>query len=116
MVQLFPALISQNTFVEVFHTILDLPLVVPALINSRNMSDGGLSSQLDPVRSFGTPHPPTFGPGEGFASANENSPFRVLYNYLLRNESGVSLNWWNQEGTRMMLNSFCDVRTPFLLC
>ena len=40
--------------------------------------------------------------------------FRVLYNYLLRNESGVSINFWENDATMPILLQFCNVCTPAL--
>eukprot|EP01127_Copromyxa_protea_P023055 TRINITY_DN8537_c0_g1_i1.p1 TRINITY_DN8537_c0_g1~~TRINITY_DN8537_c0_g1_i1.p1 ORF type:complete len:833 (+),score=161.78 TRINITY_DN8537_c0_g1_i1:49-2547(+) len=120
MQQLFSALISENTFVEIFHSILDLPLVIPALVNMRKTTDGSPSGALDSVRSGALPHPSAL-KGQSmdtFTTPNlETAQFRVLYNYLLRNESGVSVNWWSQEGTRIMINTFCNelIITPHIL-
>jgi len=41
------------------------------------------------------------------ASGYDQSPYRVLFNYLLRSESGVSMNWWAQPNTRSIIDLFC---------
>jgi hypothetical protein len=33
--------------------------------------------------------------------------YRVLYNYLLRNESGVTINFWDSSTTSSLLLQFC---------
>lgn len=44
-----------------------------------------------------------------------SSEYRVLYNYLLRNESGVSINFWENDATWPLIQSFCAVSTLLLL-
>ncbi len=38
-----------------------------------------------------------------------SSEFRVLYNYVLRNESGVSINFWESSTTLERLHEFFKV-------
>lgn len=46
--------------------------------------------------------------------ANQNSEYRVLYNHLLRNESGASINFWATT-TLPLIQKFCKVGIYFLL-
>lgn len=86
--ELLPAFISPATFIELFHLILDLPLVAAALERI----------EYDTM----------FYAGEEEAPPSE---FRVLYNYVLRNESGVSINFWESSTTLEKLHDFFKV-TP----
>ena len=38
-----------------------------------------------------------------------DAKYRVLYNYLLRNESGVTINFWESSTTLSLLQQFCKV-------
>ncbi len=86
MKHLLPAFIARTTAVELLHTILDLPLLTLALHRSK----------LDAQRK------------------EDSTKFRVLYNHLLRNESGVcpsSLSFAgpdNELGTRQYLELHHD--------
>jgi hypothetical protein len=39
---------------------------------------------------------------------NKNK-YRVLYNFLLRNESGVTINLWDSSTALSLIQSFCQV-------
>jgi len=45
---------------------------------------------------------------------NESDSERAIFHYLLRNESGVSVNFWDSDTTLPLLQSFCknSVVTP----
>ena len=94
LLQLLPALVGPLTYGELFHALLDLPLVTLAL--ERKVTGCSISSG----HSGATPD------GGGF----EEGSTRVLYNYLLRNESGVNINFWASSTTRPLLNAFCDIQ------
>lgn len=98
MESLLPALICPTNFIEMFGSILDLPLVAAALIKIRQ--DNGASFQT----------------------------YRVLYNYLLRHDSVTTTSIWGTghdgarerdrerdekreafpDSTRSLLNTFCQ--------
>lgn len=81
MLTLLPCSISNVTLVEIFHSILDLPLITSVLEKSEHhLRDN-----------------------EG----EQQSPYRVLYNHLLRNESGSYLNFWEMENTLPLLQELC---------
>jgi len=82
-----PALVHPSTYIELFHCLLDLPL---------------LTAALERIELEKREH----GEVEG-----GNEKFRVLYNYVLRNESGVSINFWDSSTTLERLQEFCKV-TP----
>lgn len=49
-----------------------------------------------------------------FYAGEEEAPpseFRVLYNYVLRNESGVSINFWESSTTLEKLHDFFKVQS-----
>ena len=49
-----------------------------------------------------------------FYAGEEEAPppeFRVLYNYVLRNESGVSINFWEASTTLEKLHDFFKVQS-----
>jgi len=88
--ELLPFLITPNSFIEVFHLLLDLPLLTlsmeSVLVDQKKYSSMGIDS------------------GDVMDTAwSEN---RVLYNYLLRNESGVNINFWSST-TIPLLYQFC---------
>ncbi|KAF2078457.1 hypothetical protein CYY_000207 [Polysphondylium violaceum] len=89
--ELLPFLISPNSFIEVFHLLLDLPLLTlsmeSVLVDQKKYSSMGIDSGADVMDT----------------AWSEN---RVLYNYLLRNESGVNINFWSST-TMPLLNQFC---------
>ncbi|EGG19991.1 hypothetical protein DFA_07106 [Cavenderia fasciculata] len=93
--ELLPSLISPNTFIEVFHLLLDLPLLTSSM-----------ESVLVEQRKYATMG------GIDINDLNDTawSEYRVLYNYLLRNESGVSINFWSTT-TLPLLQQFCR-KTP----
>ena len=74
---LFPSLVSRANAVEMIHAVLDLPLMTASL-EARN----------DPDR--------VARPG-----------YRVLYNHVLRSESGVSINFWESTTTAELMATFC---------
>lgn len=39
----------------------------------------------------------------------EESQYKNLYNYLLRNESGIKINFWDSPTTLNILQQFCKV-------
>eukprot|EP01125_Pyxidicula_operculata_P018637 TRINITY_DN6633_c0_g1_i1.p1 TRINITY_DN6633_c0_g1~~TRINITY_DN6633_c0_g1_i1.p1 ORF type:complete len:681 (-),score=91.62 TRINITY_DN6633_c0_g1_i1:599-2377(-) len=132
--QLLPAFVGPSTFMELFHTLTDLPLVTAALIrmsqssensgSSSSMSSLGLTPSASSSNLLSTGSASSFPslsniPGSTgslsslslsaaqSASNSETSRYRVLYNYLLRNESGVTVNWWGSSTTHEILQSFC---------
>ena len=82
---LLPALISSSNCIEIFHNLLDLPLIAVAMEKTDENAGAAAIEDL----------------------SNE---IRVLYNYLLRNESGVSINFWENASTLPLLQEFCKVR------
>ncbi|EFA85102.1 hypothetical protein PPL_02099 [Heterostelium album PN500] len=72
--ELLPSLVSPSTFVEVFHLLLDLPLLTSSM-----------ESVLVEQRKFASMGSVDVGDVNDTAW----SEYRVLYNYLLRNESGL---------------------------
>eukprot|EP01133_Synstelium_polycarpum_P015220 gene15220-18011_t len=93
--ELLPSLISSSTFIEVFHLLLDLPLLTSSM-----------ESVLVEQRKYASMG------GVDVADVNDTawSEYRVLYNYLLRNESGVTINFWSTT-TVPLLQQFCK-KTP----
>lgn len=87
--QLLPAFINQTTYMEIFHAIIDLPLLVAAL------------ERMEPeVPNKGSMS------GRYFSSTNDN--YRLLFNLLLRKESGVTINFWESSNTLALLKSFLN--------
>ncbi|EGC39537.1 hypothetical protein DICPUDRAFT_74957 [Dictyostelium purpureum] len=88
--ELLPSLIAPHSFIEVFHLLLDLPLLTlsmeSVLVEQRKFASMGIehSDVVDTAWS----------------------EYRVLYNYLLRNESGVNINFWSTT-TLPLLQQFC---------
>jgi hypothetical protein len=179
---LLPCFVSPSTFLELFHLLLDLPLVVAALERSdvdnnnedKDSAKGGFESGPTTSASFSSPFnspspysasskatspfylatlfqtptkgitsPPTTHPLNsplssrtssmasypvlpsivmaGFSTGNNNlsletsiedvkNRYRVLYNCLLRNESGVAINLWDPSTTRAIVQNFCKSR------
>lgn len=111
---ILPACLSSSTFIELFHTILDLPLISAALFmvkngvgdtgSSSSMMGGGVSESEYGGMGSGSMAPGSVGGGGG---GSWSGPYRVLYNYLLRNEGGVPVNWWSSPTTRSIINAFC---------
>lgn len=87
--QLLPAFINQTTYMEIFHAIIDLPLLVAAL------------ERMEPeVPNKGSMS------GRYFSSTNDN--YRLLFNLLLRKESGVTINFWESTNTLALLKGFLN--------
>ncbi|KAN0032960.1 hypothetical protein ACTFIV_006902 [Dictyostelium citrinum] len=89
--ELLPSFISSNSFIEVFHLLLDLPLLTlsmeSVLVEQRKYASMGIEHNDVGVDTAW-------------------SEYRVLYNYLLRNESGVNINFWSTT-TLPLLQQFC---------
>jgi AP-5 complex subunit zeta-1 len=151
--ELFPAFIGPSTYMELFHSILDLPLLAAALErieyerdediistsasltasttstvpSSPLPSNHSSMSNIPPLSSIATPtkYPSLsrnasisnfdslMSPGQRTHSNVEVSAdwyrnkYRVLYNYLLRNESGVTINFWDSSTTLGLITNFC---------
>ncbi|KYR00749.1 hypothetical protein DLAC_02792 [Tieghemostelium lacteum] len=108
--ELFPSFISPNTFIEVFHLLLDLPLLTlsmeSSLIEQKRYSNVVNAQNASNQSSFSS-YPQLFEPSASeFAVEATWSEFRVLYNYLLRNESGVNINFWSST-TLPLLYQLC---------
>ncbi|KAL6077164.1 hypothetical protein QOT17_002464 [Balamuthia mandrillaris] len=82
--ELLPAMIGPSTYLEIFHSLLDLPLLAAAL------------ERIQCLTSM-----------EGSEYDEATNEYRVLYNYILRNESGVSINFWKSSTTFGLLQEFC---------
>lgn len=102
---LLPALVSPSTCVELLHSLLDLPLLVSAL---EKLDMKGNAVHLIVLIKLGGDMN-----AEDSADSNE-SQYRVIYNHLLRNESGASINFWAQPATLVLLQQFCKVSLPLL--
>ena len=94
MKELLPLMISSSTYVEVFHTLLDLPLLVAAL------------ERVEYDKSFREP-------GSSEDEESLSISCRSLFLFLLRRESGVIVNYWDSEVTASLLN---DVFIPVSSC
>jgi AP-5 complex subunit zeta-1 len=97
---LIPAFIGPSTYSELFHSILDLPLLTAALV--RVASDANESNYDTNIQNRSGPLPLRSGQ---LPNIENTGRYRVLYNYLLRNESGASVNWW--DSAREILDQFC---------
>ncbi|GAM28515.1 hypothetical protein SAMD00019534_116910 [Acytostelium subglobosum LB1] len=93
--ELLPSLISPSTYIEVFHLLLDLPL---------------LTSSMESVLVEQRKYASMGGVDVGDVNDTAWSEYRVLYNYLLRNESGVNINFWSST-TLPLLYQFSK-KTP----
>lgn len=80
LLDLLPALVAPTNAVELFHSILDLPLVACAMEKTH---------------------------GPGAESSKFSNEMRVLFNYLLRDQSGVTINFWQTSSTLPILLDFC---------
>ena len=89
--ELIPAFIDPNNFIEVLHSLLDLPLLVIAM---ERLHEKAISSMINEEIS---------------RNEESQSKYRVLYNHLLRNESGVTINFWESSTTMTLLRQFCNV-------
>ena len=83
MLTILPCMIGHGTIIEVLHSLLDLPLIVSAMEKSEQFRE---------------------------METEQQSPYRVLYNHLLRNESGAPLNFWELETTLPLIQDFCKVK------
>ena len=132
---------SSGLFLELIHSVLDLPLVAASMEERLAVMDGsGVadSSMLDASTDFfdtsasGLPETPTSiyrhpqqsggggGAGGGFdvtppqASLDkEGDPFKVISSFLLRNESGIAYNFWDGEDVSIM-TAFCNAKEATL--
>eukprot|EP01132_Coremiostelium_polycephalum_P005947 gene5947-7406_t len=95
--ELLPSLISPLTYIEVFHLLLDLPLLTSSMESV--LVEQKKYSLMGGVDTAG-----------GDINDTAWSEYRVLYNYLLRNESGVNINFWSTT-TLPLLQQFCK-KTP----
>jgi len=77
---ILPTIIDSSTAVELLHCLLDIPLLAAAL-----------AREQESVR-------------------NAEDEFRALQNYVLRSESGVSINFWESDATLQLLHRFSKVR------
>eukprot|EP00002_Diphylleia_rotans_P024567 TRINITY_DN4860_c0_g1_i1.p1 TRINITY_DN4860_c0_g1~~TRINITY_DN4860_c0_g1_i1.p1 ORF type:complete len:482 (-),score=94.74 TRINITY_DN4860_c0_g1_i1:110-1555(-) len=87
--ELLPCLVTPENYLEVFHCILDLPIIAASLED--------VEATWDRARDPG----PDFG----------QSPFRAMFNYILRNESGVSINFWESSTTFDLLRSYSEAHS-----
>jgi len=93
--ELIPAIINPTSYIELFHLILDLPLLSAALERSKYEPDAL----------------PT---GDQIGDVVKASRNRVIYNYILRNEPGLgAINFWSST-TLPLLLEFCKGSTPSL--
>lgn len=74
-------MVSPSNAVELFHCLLDLPLVACAMEKTN---------------------------GPGAESSEFSAEMRVLFNYLLRDQSGVTINFWQTSSTLPILLDFCQ--------
>lgn len=86
--QLIPTFIGPSTYLEIFHAILDLPLLSAAL------------ERMEPD----TPNKDSR-PG---LSMSSSGGYHLLFNLILRKESGVIINFWDSSNTLNMLKSFLN--------
>lgn len=87
-----------ETTPELFHTLLDLPLLASALERS-----------VYNFENFESEH------FEHQSQKNVTSELRVIFNYLLRNEAGLSINFWETSTTLPLLQEFCRVKKTIVL-
>jgi AP-5 complex subunit zeta-1 len=84
MIELLPVMVDPSSYVELLHAVLDLPLTSLAL--ERQLMGGAR------------------------AKSSAEASLRVLYNYLLRADSGVPARlFWGSTAMQPLLELFCDV-------
>ncbi len=111
---LLPNMVSNQTFVELVHSVLDMPLIAASLEDEdeRGFANGSVNNGSSAASEAGTTE------SEGtFSSMNSSvasveelmssstDPFRAITALLLRSESGVAYNLW--EGEAVLVQSFC---------
>jgi AP-5 complex subunit zeta-1 len=94
--ELIPTFASPTTYLELFHALLDLPLLTATLEklelerDTRTMPQGGSSSMSsNSVREM------------------MSDKYGVLFHLLLRKESGVVINFWDSSQTLSLVKDFC---------
>jgi hypothetical protein len=138
--ELLPLMATSRTFVELFHLLLDLPLVAGALermhaeghlqaegggsaaavASSGAGGAGGASSSASALDSAAGGAPNGGGSGGDGASidggdavsSSKRGAERVLYNLLLRSEVGFSFNLWENGSTTLPLLLAFSAQTP----
>ncbi|PRP84608.1 hypothetical protein PROFUN_09281 [Planoprotostelium fungivorum] len=91
---LLPCFLSARSCLEIFHHIIDLPLVAALLERSQNEKEGSADSESaqGSNSSFGNYRELI----KRSSSMRDNLvTYRVLYNHFLRNENGVTVNLWD---------------------
>ncbi len=91
-----PALVSPASLIELLHSVLDLPLLA------------GTLERAELYEKSTAPGADLRGSADFLSSGGE---FRVLYNHFLRNESGVTINFWHASTALTLIQQFCKV--PF---
>lgn len=135
--KLMSSMVSRGTFLELVHSVLDLPLVAAsledvlcglgdemsalsepatsAMIGNLSM-DGMIAGPETPGKMFGGGglaglFPET--PPSMTMSDRESDPFRVIVTLLLRNESGIGYSFWDGEDISVT-TAFCKTKTVSL--
>jgi AP-5 complex subunit zeta-1 len=108
---LLSSMISSDTFLELVHSVLDLPLIAASmedvmyLDEDASMLDTSVSdfsaSMDQPNEDGGLPI--------STPEKKENDPFRPLAALMLRNESGVTYNMWDGDVT--IIQAFCKSKS-----
>lgn len=85
--RLLPVLVGPSSLIELTHLLLDLPVLASALEFMLR------THKIQAIRDgMVVQHPPEY---------------HAMFNYILRNESGVSINFWSSPETWAMLVTFC---------
>ena len=97
--ELIRKMVSKDSFLELLHTVLDLPLVAGAL-------DMFILSHQEQQDEFGEDEKED---ALFFKKDDANDPMRVLQGLLLRNERiGMQANYWSNESSVMVVQAFCN--------
>jgi len=101
MASLIPLIMNGNSYIKLLHSILDMPLLCSALesVHLQQFED-------KENNSVGSSNPSSYEQ----TAFGANSEFRVLYNHLLRNESGGPINFWGTT-TLPIIQKYCK-ETP----
>lgn len=94
---ILPLLVKPGSFIELFHSLIDLPVIAAALEHlSRNKDFLNISPDLPPEQLV-------------IASAN-----RALFNYVLRSESGIgNYNFWSSTTWQLLMDFYNQVSVFF---
>jgi AP-5 complex subunit zeta-1 len=99
--EILPACIGPNTCLELFHTLLDLPLLSAALERLHRDHQHATTAANERGGSGSQSYS-----GSVLSNQSASEHYGILFNMLLRKESGIVVNFWDSVQTMNQVKEF----------